>query len=954
MAKYATSSNVVRLHLNKEDNISTIDVLRALNQHQDSIIGAQTSYKGQAIDVVCTSDTGDQITNFTIGHQRIMRCTVVPSVTTRTDGDHPAGPVAKSCNICDMPQGDQTTNFTIGHHRIMRCTVVPSVTTRTDGDHPAGPVAKSCNICDMPQGDQTTNFTIGHHRIMRCTVVPSVTTRTDGDHPAGAVAKSCNICDMPQGDQTTNFTIGHQRIMRCTVVPSVTTRTDGDHPAGDVAKSCNICDMPQGDQTTNFTIGHQRIMRCTVVPSVTTRTDGDRPAGAVAKSCNICDMPQDDQITNFTIGHHRIMRCTVVPFVTTRTDGDHPAGPVAKSCNICDMPQGDQITNFTIGHQRIMRCTVVPSVTTRTDGDHPAGPVAKTFDNGLVIYRKLKVFATGPDGWSPSVRVVTDGRVYWTTLAEIATQGIDHEERHYDLCVAFKPRIHVSVFVPIGMPDDVLATLMSRYGTIQKTRRLHYKETDLSSYENGVRVIEFDALTQPIPSRVSFAGINIGFKYTGQPKTCVRCMAFDHLVKDCPAVRRPKTPNNPSPTTSTEPSPPAAQQNQPSSDNEDSDSDAEPTIADDPSPPTQRNLTEELMAAGTKRNLNTQSPKKTTKKTKPTDPTLNEPTAEDFNVFYDLFGPAGMTQPIPSRVSFAGINIGFKYTGQPKTCVRCMAFDHLVKDCPAVRRPKTPNNPSPTTSTEPSRPAAQQNQPSSDNEDSDSDAEPTIADDPSPPTQRNLTEELMAAGTKRNLNTQSPKKTTKKTKPTDPTLNEPTAEDFNVFYDLFGPAGATLKFSNVGQKLTTKARALFIFAEHGTHDTTKAGNLGLNGSPDIIKLWAKHTHKNKTADKATEELKKLYTKYFHDSDSDAEPTIADDPSPPTQRNLTEELMAAGTKRNLNTQSPKKTTKKTKPTDPTLNEPTAEDFNVDDLFGPAGLQKTSLSSLERMEVLRCDC
>ncbi|KAK3730435.1 hypothetical protein QZH41_003003 [Actinostola sp. cb2023] len=57
MAKYATSSNVVRLHLNKEDNISTIDVLRALNQHQDSIIGAQTSYKGQAIDVVCTSDT---------------------------------------------------------------------------------------------------------------------------------------------------------------------------------------------------------------------------------------------------------------------------------------------------------------------------------------------------------------------------------------------------------------------------------------------------------------------------------------------------------------------------------------------------------------------------------------------------------------------------------------------------------------------------------------------------------------------------------------------------------------------------------------------------------------------------------------------------------------------------------------------------------------------------------
>ncbi|KAK3741468.1 hypothetical protein QZH41_018488, partial [Actinostola sp. cb2023] len=153
---------------------------------------------------------------------------------------------------------------------------------------------------------------------------------------------------------------------------------------------------------------------------------------------------------------------------------------------------------------------------------------------------------------------------------------------------------------------------MSRYGTIQKTRRLHYKETDLSSYEKTV--------SGPRPVLGAWPSIT--------------------WSKTARGAKKHKTPNNPSPTTSTEPSPPAAQQNQPSSDNEDSDSDAEPTIADDPSPPTQRNLTEELMAAGTKRNLNTQSPKKTTKKTKPTDPTLNEPTAEDFNVFYDLFAPA--------------------------------------------------------------------------------------------------------------------------------------------------------------------------------------------------------------------------------------------------------------------------------------------------------------------------
>ena len=124
-----------------------------------------------------------------------------------------------------------------------------------------------------------------------------------------------------------------------------------------------------------------------------------------------------------------------------------------------------------------------------------------------------------------------------TTAVEIATHGLNHEDRHYDLRVASRPRVHVSVFVPIGMPDDVLAELMAGYGKVQHTRRLHYKESDLRHYENGVRVIEFDALTPPISSRVNFAGINIGFKYTGQHKTCVRCISFDHLVKDCMAAR---------------------------------------------------------------------------------------------------------------------------------------------------------------------------------------------------------------------------------------------------------------------------------------------------------------------------------------------------------------------------------------------------------------------------------
>ncbi|KAK3719196.1 hypothetical protein QZH41_009605 [Actinostola sp. cb2023] len=196
-----------------------------------------------------------------------------------------------------------------------------------------------------------------------------------------------------------------------------------------------------------------------------------------------------------------------------------------------------------------------------------------------------------------------------TTANEIATHGFDHGDRHYDLRVAAKPRTHVSVFVPIAMPDKDLTTLLARYGKIACLRRLHYKEHDLQQYENGVRVVEFESLDIAIPSRIHYAGISISFVYTGQPKTCVRCGALDHLVKACPATKRPR-PNKLDNTDQ------QAQQ-QPSNPNsamdETDESDDESEIADEPpldpstittSLPTKRNLTDELQATvGSKRNL---------------------------------------------------------------------------------------------------------------------------------------------------------------------------------------------------------------------------------------------------------------------------------------------------------------------------------------------------------------
>ena len=134
---------------------------------------------------------------------------------------------------------------------------------------------------------------------------------------------------------------------------------------------------------------------------------------------------------------------------------------------------------------------------------------------------------------------------------EIASSGFDHGERHYDLVVTkLQPNLHVSFFVPIAMPDNELKELMGRYGKVLKLRRLHYKEADLRQFENGVRVIEYGELSQEKPGRIHYAGLSIGIKYTGQPKSCVRCSSFDHLVRDCPRGKKKLQDNQ------TRPSPP--------------------------------------------------------------------------------------------------------------------------------------------------------------------------------------------------------------------------------------------------------------------------------------------------------------------------------------------------------------------------------------------------------------
>ena len=122
--------------------------------------------------------------------------------------------------------------------------------------------------------------------------------------------------------------------------------------------------------------------------------------------------------------------------------------------------------------------------------------------------------------------------------AELAESvGLDFEEKHYNLYPLGQRYTFVSTFVPIQFHDEDLLTLLERYGPVKSVRRLYHKVQELSHLENGCRVVTFTKLNKPLPKRISYGGISIGFKYTGQPKSCVRCSSFEHEINECPRGR---------------------------------------------------------------------------------------------------------------------------------------------------------------------------------------------------------------------------------------------------------------------------------------------------------------------------------------------------------------------------------------------------------------------------------
>ena len=91
-------------------------------------------------------------------------------------------------------------------------------------------------------------------------------------------------------------------------------------------------------------------------------------------------------------------------------------------------------------------------------------------------------------------------------------------------------------------PDNVVLELLKQYGELktENLRRLYFQEEGFSHIERGIRVVEFTKINRNLPRRIVTQGVEINFKYIGQPITCYRCNSTEHVVRNCDKQRHVK------------------------------------------------------------------------------------------------------------------------------------------------------------------------------------------------------------------------------------------------------------------------------------------------------------------------------------------------------------------------------------------------------------------------------
>lgn len=154
----------------------------------------------------------------------------------------------------------------------------------------------------------------------------------------------------------------------------------------------------------------------------------------------------------------------------------------------------------------------------------------------IEIVRSLPEFQEEITGIVPNF----GGKCFDITLSttnaatRLATSGFDYGAERKPLKLLGAKTIHVSVFVAVE-----IVKFLKQYGQLKSKhcRRLCYTEEGFTSFERGIRVAEFISLEKDLPRKVVTQGLEIFFKYTGQPITCYRCRSADQVVKNCPKQR---------------------------------------------------------------------------------------------------------------------------------------------------------------------------------------------------------------------------------------------------------------------------------------------------------------------------------------------------------------------------------------------------------------------------------
>jgi len=141
--------------------------------------------------------------------------------------------------------------------------------------------------------------------------------------------------------------------------------------------------------------------------------------------------------------------------------------------------------------------------------------------NTLKLAKSLANFSGDIKGIVP----LFEGKCFDITLAtseaaaKLAQEGFNHENSHTSLRLLGQRSIHVWVFVSVEFPDEDLINLLPTYGKLKSktVRRLYFTKEGYTHIKNGICVVQFNKIDRDIPIPVVLGGLEIGFKYSGQP-----------------------------------------------------------------------------------------------------------------------------------------------------------------------------------------------------------------------------------------------------------------------------------------------------------------------------------------------------------------------------------------------------------------------------------------------------